>query len=177
MDDKALFSISCGLYVVGTRCEEGFSGCIVDAFIQSTAFPATVILCSQHHTRTNACIKEAGEFSVSVLREDVDPLVVALFGFQSSRHVQKWPHVPHVFQQGLPVLQPAAAWYVCKVTFQYELATHTLFHCEVKDAGHGEGVPLTYGHYRAHMKHATAVAFQAFKKEQAEKKELAELNA
>lgn len=167
MDDKALFSVSCGLYVIGARCEEGYSGCIVDALIQSTAYPASLVLCSQKHTRTNECIKAAGTFSVSVLREDVDPLVVALFGFQSTRQIQKWPHVPHSFQHELPVLQSAAAWYVCKVIFTHELATHTLFHCEVVDATQGEGAPLTYGHYRAHMKHATAAAFQEFKKARA----------
>ena len=167
MDDKALFAIPCGLFVVGARCEGGFAGCIVDAFIQATAFPATVILCSQHPTLTNACIKAAGEFSVSVLGEDVDPFVIANFGFQSTRQIQKWPHVPHVFQHELPVLQNAAAWYVCKVVFTHELATHTLFHCEVADAAQGEGTPLTYGHYRAHMKHATAAAFQEFKKARA----------
>ena len=164
MDDKALFSISCGLYVIGARCEQGYAGCIVYAFIQATAFPASVILCSQRHTRTHECIKATGTFSVSVLREDVDPLVVALFGFQSTRQIQKWPHVQHVFQNELPVLKNVAAWYVCKVLFTHELATHTVFHCEVLDAAQGDGAPLTYGHYRAHMKHATAVAFQAFKK-------------
>ena len=172
MDDKALFSISCGLYVVGARCEEGLSGCIVDAFIQATAFPASVILCSQKHTRTNEAIKASGAFSVSVLREDVDPFVVALFGFQSTRQIQKWPHVPHVLQRGLPVLQNVAAWYVCKVIFSHELATHTLFHCELLEAETGEGAPLTYGHYRAHMRHATAAAFQAFKKAQAARAEI-----
>lgn len=170
MDDKALFSISCGLYVIGARAEEGFSGCIVDAFIQSTAFPATVILCSQHQARTNACIKAAGEFSVSVLREDVDPFVVANFGFQSSRHIQKWSHIAHRLERGLPVLEHAAAWYVCKVLSSHEMSTHTLFHCEVLEAVKGEGHPLSYGHYREHMKSATVAAFQAFKKAQAEKK-------
>lgn len=170
MDDKALFAISCGLYVVGARCEEGFAGCIVDAFIQSTAFPATVVLCSQHPTRTNACIKATGEFSVSVLRSDVDPFVIANFGFQSTRQVQKWPHVAHRFLNGLPVLQDAAAWYVCKVIFTHELATHTLFHCEVKEAEQGEGTPLSYGDYRDRLKDATAAAFRAFRKAQAEKK-------
>ena len=164
MDDKALFSISCGLYVVGARQEEGYAGCIVDAFIQSTSYPASIILCSQKHTRTNECIRATGAFSVSVLREDTDPLVIALFGFQSTRQLQKWPQVRHVFQSELPVLQDAVAWYVCKVIFTHELATHTLFHCEVSDAAQNEGMPLTYGYYRAHMKHATAAAFQAFKK-------------
>jgi flavin reductase (DIM6/NTAB) family NADH-FMN oxidoreductase RutF len=167
MNDKALFSISCGLYVVGARCEGGHAGCIVDAFIQATAFPATVILCSQKHTRTNECIKDAGEFSVSVLRADVDPFVVAMFGFQSTRQIQKWPLVPHTFQHGLPVLQNSAAWYVCKVVHTYEMATHTLFHCAVLEAELGEGEPLTYGHYRDHMRHATAAAFQEFKKARA----------
>ena len=170
MDDKALFAIPCGLFVVGARCEGGFAGCIVDAFIQATAFPATVILCSQHPTLTNACIKAAGEFSVSVLREDVDPFVIANFGFQSTRQIQKWPLVEHRFQSGLPVLQRAAAWYVCKVLFTHELATHTLFHCEVLEAEQGEGTPLSYGYYRAHLKGPTIAAFQALKKAQAEKK-------
>ena len=166
VDDKSLFAISCGLFVVGTRSEAGFTGCIVDAFIQSTAFPATVILCSQHQTLTNARIKETGLFSVSVLREDVDPFVVALFGFQSSRTIQKWDHIPHVVQDGLPVLRNPAAWYVCKVMFTHELATHTMFHCEVLVAEQGEGTPLSYGYYREHMKNATVAAFQAFKKAQ-----------
>ncbi len=170
MDDKALFAIPCGLFVVGARNGEGFAGCIVDAFIQATAFPVTVILCSQHQTLTNASIKAAGEFSVSVLREDVDPFVVANFGFQSSRHIHKWEHVPYRLQKGLPVLREAAAWYACKVRFTHELSTHTMFHCEVHEAEQGEGVPLSYGHYRAHMKNATVAAFQAFKKAQASKK-------
>lgn len=167
MDDQALFSISCGLYVVGARCGEGYAGCIVDAFIQSSAVPATVVLCSQKHTLTNACIRETGEFSVSVLREDVDPLTVAIFGFQSTRHIQKWSHVEHVCQRGLPVLQSVAAWYVCNVLFAHEIGTHTLFHCGVLEAEQGQGVPLTYGRYRAQMRHATAAAFQAFKKKHA----------
>lgn len=167
MDDKALFAISCGLYVIGARSEEELAGCVVDAFIQATAFPATVILCCQHQTRTNACIKATGLFSVSALREEEDPLVVALFGFQSSRHARKWEHVPYVLKDGLPVLQRPAAWFTCRVLFSHELASHTLFHCEVLDAQQGEGVPLTYGFYRAQMKGATIAAFQAFKKAQA----------
>lgn len=171
VDDKSLFAVPCGLFVVGVRTEDGgLGGCIVDAFVQSTAFPPTVILCSQHQTRTNGCIKASGVFSVSVLREDVDPFVVADFGFQSSRQVRKWEHVAYRMTHDLPVLRDAAAWFVCKVAFAHELSTHTLFHCELLEAVQGEGVSLSYGHYRAHMKTATVAAFQAFKKAQAEKK-------
>jgi flavin reductase (DIM6/NTAB) family NADH-FMN oxidoreductase RutF len=167
MNDKALFSISCGLYVIGVKCGESYGGCVVDAFIQSTAFPATVLLCSQKHTRTNECIHATGTFSVSVLREDADPRTVAVFGFQSARNVQKWPHVAHCFRGGLPVLADVSAWYVCNVLHTYEMGTHTLFHCTVSEAETGEGTPLTYGHYRAQMRHATAAAFQELKKQHA----------
>lgn len=165
MNDKALFSISCGLFVVGAEAPEGFSGCIVDAFIQSTAYPPTVILCSQKHTFTHECIQRTGAFSVSVLRKDVDPLTIALFGFQSTRAIQKWPLVPHVMSAGLPVLKNVAAWYVCKVKQSLDLATHTMFHCEVLEAEEGQGEALTYGYYREHLRHSTAAAFQAFKQE------------
>ena len=165
MNDKALFSISCGLFVVGVEAPVGFSGCIVDAFIQSTAYPPTVILCSQKHTFTNECIQRTGLFSVSVLRKDVDPLIIALFGFQSTRTIQKWPLVPHVMSHGLPVLSSVAAWYVCRVKQSLDLSTHTLFHCELLEAEEGQGEALTYGYYREHLRHQTAAAFQAFKQE------------
>jgi flavin reductase (DIM6/NTAB) family NADH-FMN oxidoreductase RutF len=165
VNDKSLFAIQCGLFVVGAQDEEAqLAGCIVDAFMQSTAYPPTAIFCSQHQTRTNVCIKATGKFSVSVLREDVDPFIVAHFGFQSSRHIQKWQHVAHTMQDGLPVLTNVAAWYVCKVVFTHELPTHTLFHCEFLHAEMGEGVALSYGYYRAHMRQATVAAFQEFKK-------------
>ncbi len=164
MNDKALFSISCGLYVVGVECGTALGGCVVDAFIQATAYPATVILCSQKHTRTNECIHETGRFSVSVLRDDVDPLTIAIFGFQSSRQVDKWSQVSHDLHEGLPVLREHAAWYLCRVVHTYEMGTHTLFHCAVEEAEAGEGTPLTYGVYRAQMRHATAAAFQEHKK-------------
>ena len=69
-----------------------------------------------------------------------------------------------MFQHDLPVLQSVAAWYVCKVVHTYEMATHTLFHGAVLEAELGEGEPLTYTYYRANMRHATAAAFQEFKK-------------
>jgi flavin reductase (DIM6/NTAB) family NADH-FMN oxidoreductase RutF len=165
MNEAALFSISCGLYVVGSQYADGLSGCIVDAFVQSTAVPPTVILCSQKHTFTHTCIQETGTFSVSVLRKDVDPLTIALFGFQSTRTVQKWQLVSHVLRSGLPVLSDAAAWCTCRVKQALDLGTHTMYHCDVMDAQEGQGEALTYGYYREHLRLATTAAFQAYRLE------------
>jgi flavin reductase (DIM6/NTAB) family NADH-FMN oxidoreductase RutF len=165
MNDKALFSISYGLYVLGAEGPDGFSGCVVDAFIQSTANPPSVILCNQKHTFTHECIQRTGRFSVSVLRKDVDPLTIGIFGFQSTRSMLKWPLVAHTMLSGLPVLQDAVAWYLCKVRQSIDLSTHTLYHCDLLEAELGQGEPLTYAYYREHVRRSTAAAFQAFKQE------------
>ena len=68
MDPKALFNISYGLYVVGSKLDGKYAGCVVDAFIQSTSEPTpTVILCSILKNQTNAAIKQTGEFTVSTV--------------------------------------------------------------------------------------------------------------
>lgn len=164
MDTKALHKISYGLYVVGSRLDGKDAGCIVDAFIQSTSAPdPTVILCSIQQNQTNAAIKQTGEFSISVLGTDVDPFVIGNFGFQSGRDADKWAMVPRKRAGELPMLESAASYLRCKVTGMKELATHTVFFCDVVDAWQGEGEPLTYGAYQKDMKAKVAEAFQAHK--------------
>ena len=164
MDSKALYNISYGLYVVGTKLDGKYAGCIVDAFIQSTSSPVpTVILCSIQANQTNAAIKEAGEFTVSVLGADVNPFVIGNFGFQSGRNADKWSNVPHKIVDGLPVLETACAFLRCKVVDSKELSTHTAFFCEVTDAWQGEGEPIIYANYQKNMKAKTMEVFKAFK--------------
>ncbi len=164
MDTAALYNISYGLYVVGTKIDGKNAGCIVDAFIQSTSAPVpTVILCSIQANQTNAAIKQTGEFTVSVLGKDVDPFVIGNFGFQSGRDADKWVNVPHKFVEGLPVLEKAVSYFRCKVTDFKELSTHTVFFCDVIDAERGEGEPLVYGDYQKSMKPKTLEAFKQYK--------------
>lgn len=164
MDPKALFNISYGLYVVGTKLDGKNAGCIVDAFIQSTSEPKpTVILCSIVKNQTNAAIKQTGEFTVSVLGSDCDPFLIGNFGFQSGRDVDKWANVPHRMVDGLPTLESAVAYFRCKVTDQKEIGTHTVFFADVVDAWTGSGAPLIYGEYQKSMKSAAMNAFKSYK--------------
>ena len=164
METAALYNISYGLYVIGSKIDGKNAGCIVDAFIQSTSTPVpTVILCSIQANQTNAAIKQTGEFMVSILSADVDPFVVGNFGFQSGRDVDKWANVPFETVEGLPVLKKAVAYLRCKVTDFKELSTHTVFFCEVTDATMGGGTPLIYGSYQKEMKPKTLEAFKQYK--------------
>lgn len=164
MDNSAMFKISYGLYVVGTKMDGKNAGCIVDAFIQSTSGSTpTVILCSIKRNQTNEAIKQTGEFTVSILDKNVDPFVIGNFGFQCGRDVDKWANVPHKEVEGLPVLEKASAFLRCRVTEAKELSTHTAFFCDVVDAWTGEGEPLIYGDYQKSMKEKTMAAFKAYK--------------
>ena len=166
MEKTALYKISYGLYVTGVRCGEGFGGCVVDAFMQATDTPATALLCSMHRGNTNALIKQHRELTLSILPADVDPMIIANFGFQSSRTADKWVNVAYTLHDGLPALDGACAGLRLKVTDLRELATHTLFFCDIEDAWQGEGNPLLYAEYQRAMKPATMAAFQALKARQ-----------
>lgn len=164
MDQTALFNITYGLYVVGSKLDGKDCGCIVDAFIQSTVMPTpTVILCSIKNNQTNEAIMRSKEFTVSILSAEVDPFVIGNFGFQSGRAVDKWANVPHEHLEGLPILKDAVAYLRCRVTDQKELSTHTAFFCEVLDAFKGEGEPLVYMDYQKHLKDKAMAAFKQYK--------------
>jgi flavin reductase (DIM6/NTAB) family NADH-FMN oxidoreductase RutF/rubredoxin len=123
------------------------------------------MVASMKQNYTNESIKKAGEFSLSVLGENVDPFVIADFGFQSARNADKWAAVPHTMKAGLPVLDSAIAWFHLKVVDSKELPTHTMFLCEIVDAGKGtnSAKPLIYGDYQTSgMKGKAQEAFKAY---------------
>lgn len=164
MDSNALFKISCGLYVIGVKNGDSFGGSLVDALIQATnAKPPHIIFCSMNGNNTTELIKKSGEFTVSVLGEDVSPFILANFGFQSSRNVDKWVNVEHEMRDGLPVLKQAVAWFRCKTEDIRIMSTHNIFTCTVEDAWLGSGEPLLYGDYHKNLKPAVAAAFTEFK--------------
>ncbi len=166
MDLTALFKLSYGLYVVGVKTEKGLGGNIVDAIAQVAAGNAPmVMLASMKNNYTNESIKKSGEFALSVLPDNVDPFVIANFGFQSARVAEKWANVPHKVKDGLPLLDNAAAYLRLRVANTMELPTHTMFICDVVDGEQGENTahPLIYGDYQVTMKSAAMEAFQKFK--------------
>jgi flavin reductase (DIM6/NTAB) family NADH-FMN oxidoreductase RutF len=107
MESKALFKLSYGLYVTGVETENGPGGSVVDSVAQvSHGDPQRVALGSMNKNFTTESIKRTGEFTLSVLGQDIDPFVIANFGFQSARDpaIKKWDNVGHSVKDGLPVL-------------------------------------------------------------------------
>ena len=166
MEIKALDKLTYGLYVLGVEGTTGFGGCIVDAVMQASMEENPVLLISLiKRNYSPECLKRTGEFTLSVLREDSDPLLIGLFGFQSARVADKWVNVPHTLFHGLPVLsEGSAASIYGKVTEVKELSSHILFVCRVEDAVLGDGRAMVYSDYLTKGKTATMKAFQEYKK-------------
>ena len=166
MDKTALFKLSYGLYVVGVKNKNfEFGGCIVDALGQvSSGDPARIAVSCMKNNNTPAMIRENGEFTISVLGQNVNPFVISCFGFQSAKDVDKWALVEHKIVDGLPVLDDAIAYLRCKVESVNDYDTHTLFVATVEDAWNGtDAAPQLYADYHTSLKAPAAAAFAEYK--------------
>ena len=111
-------------------------------------------------SRTKECIEQSGEFAISVLPKNTDPYIVANFGFQSSRDVDKWATVPYEIKEGLPYIPMALAKIRAKVIDKLTYPNNTVFIAEVENAFDvREGEPLTYKHYRDEFKEECLKSF------------------
>jgi len=155
MDITALFNLSYGLYVIGAKDGERDAGCIVNTVTQSTASPVTLTVCVNKENYTNACIKQTGEFSVSILSENAREALFGIFGFSSSRERDKFAEAESGrTPAGLPyVSEGTTGWLQCKVIDSVENFTHTIFIAEVQEAENlAKEPPMTYAYYHRVVK-------------------------
>jgi flavin reductase (DIM6/NTAB) family NADH-FMN oxidoreductase RutF len=161
--------MSYGLYVTGVETRNGLGGSVVDAVSQiSSGDPARIAFGSMNKNFTTESIRQSGEFTLSVLGQDVAPFAIANFGFQSARDpaVRKWDNVGHTMKDGLPVLDGALSYVRLSVEQVNVYDTHTLFICAAKDAwlGDSTAAPLLYADYLSTRKDEVFEAFAEWKK-------------
>lgn len=165
MDQLAFTKLTYGLYVAGVKDAAGrFCGSLVDAVAQvSMGSQPYVALGSMNRNYTTEVLLQNGLFTLSVLPEDVDPFVLANFGFQSGRTIDKWSNVPYEIYHDLPVLKHSVARLLCRVDGVRMFETHHLFIAEIIEADHTGGEPLIYADYFTKLKGPVAEAFKAYK--------------
>lgn len=155
MDETVLFKLSYGLYAVGVADGTRPCGCIVNTVFQVTATPPMVAVSIHHDNYTAHLVAKNRRFTVSVLSEETDPLVISYLGFQSGRERDKFASVPYrLTQSGLPLVDSACCAYLeCKVVSIAETDTHTIFIAKVVDTLHGvDAAPMTYDYYHKVVK-------------------------
>lgn len=155
MDNKALYKLSYGVFMLSTKTGDKVNGCITNTCMQVANSPTRVAISVLNTNYTCDLIKESGVFALSILDETVTFETIKYFGFQSGRDVDKMSQlilptdlngVPYMGWQTCAVIS-------CRVVSQTDLGSHTLFVAEVEDAQViNEHAPLTYADYQNRVK-------------------------
>jgi len=150
MNLKALYLISYGLYVIGSRKGDRLNGQTANTVIQVSSQPPTISVCINKGNLTHEFIKDSGVFTVSVLSQDTPLSLIGRFGFKSGRDVDKFDGVNYrVGETQAPiVLDHTLAYMEAKVIKDVDAGTHTIFIGELVGADvMKEGEPMTYAYY------------------------------
>lgn len=164
MDNKALFKLSYGLYVVGTAADGRVNAQIANTVFQITSDPITVAVSLNNDNLTNEMVAKSGVFSVNALSENADMDIVANFGFQSGRSADKFSKYDYkTGSTGAPLLTiPAiAANLEAEVIDKITVGTHTIFIGKVVDATDLPQSAMTYADYHKMKKAAAPKADKA----------------
>lgn len=155
MDNKALYSLSYGVFMVGSRSGDKKNGCITNTCIQVANNPTRVALSVINSNYSCDLIKESGFCTVSILDKTVSFDTIKHFGMQSGRNVDKLDGLPlPEDENGVPYLSwSACAMLSLKVVESHDLGSHTLFIAEVLDAKRLSDNPsVTYADYQNEIK-------------------------
>ena len=155
MDNKALFKLSYGIFMLATKDGEKINGCITNTCIQVANDPTRVAISVLNSNYTCDLIKNSGVFAISILDKNCTFDTIKHFGYQSGRDVDKFADINASFDEnGIPYLTENVSSVVTgKVLEKHELGTHTLFIAEVTDARMITGeTPLTYDYYQSNVK-------------------------
>ncbi|MBM3157525.1 MAG: High molecular weight rubredoxin [Chloroflexi bacterium] len=151
MDLRALYPISYGLYIVGSRKGDKINAQIANTVIQVCSEPPTISVCLNKGNLTHEYIKSSKVFTVSVLAQDTPLNFVGNFGFKSGRDINKFENVKYKLGETKAplVLEHALSVMEAKVVNEADAGTHTIFVGELVGAEVlKEGEPMTYAYYR-----------------------------
>lgn len=104
--------------------------------------PPLVLACVERRAHTHDCIRSAGFFAISMLRQDQERLARR---FAAGDPAEKYEGIAFREERtGAPIIENALAWLDCRIWQAYPAGDHTLFVGEVLAADAGEGEPLIY---------------------------------
>ena len=152
MDYEPFFRISYGLYIISSAAACKQNGFIANTVFQVTAEPPQLAISCNKNNYSATIIAESGFFSVSVLREEVDPRLFGMFGFRTGEDTDKFDGVEFITgAAGTPIVtKDAIAWFECELQQSVDLGSHILFIGKVLDQKlvDPDPSPLTYDYYR-----------------------------
>ena len=157
MDNKAMFKLSYGLFVLTAKEGERDNGCIINTVTQVTSEPNRITIAVNKQNFTHDMIVRTGMFNVSILSEKAQFSTFQHWGYQSGKTVDKIAGITYQrSENGLIYLAEQANAYLSgKVISTTDLGTHTLFLADVTDGKVlSADESVTYSYYQKNIKSA-----------------------
>ena len=160
MDDKALYNLSYGVFVLGSKMGDKINACITNTCMQIASEPLRVAISVLNQNYTCELIKQSGYFALSILDMSAPFELIKHFGYQSGRTTNKFNDIDfETDKNGCPyVVTNVCSVLSCNVLSSTDLGTHTLFVGEIKDAEVlNSNQPMTYSYYQNKIKPKTKI--------------------
>jgi flavin reductase (DIM6/NTAB) family NADH-FMN oxidoreductase RutF len=156
MNEKAMYKLSYGLFVLTAKQDDRDNGCIVNTVQQVTTEPNRIIVAINKNNLTHDMVLATGKFNVSVLSENSKFETFKHWGMQSGRDVDKMEEVKiSRSENGLVYIadDETNAFISASVVSSTDLGTHTLFLADVTDCEVlADTESATYSYYQKNIK-------------------------
>ena len=160
MDKLTLSKLNYGLYIVTSKYENEFSGCVVNTVTQITAEdkPKFIVAINKQNY-TSEIIEKSKKINISILSQKTDMLQIGKFGFRSGKDINKLEGTEYILgKNNVPIVtQNTVAYLECNVINILDCNTHNLFVLELQDAEfvNKEDISMTYDYYHTVIKGKT----------------------
>ena len=156
MNNKAMYNLSYGLFVLTARQGDKDNGCITNTVAQVTTEPNQITVAVNKLNLTHDMIAATKKLTASILSERADFSLFQRFGFQSGRDVDKFlmfDGKKRVANDTFAVTQGTNGYISAYVTQQIDVGTHTIFLASVTDMDVWSDAPsATYAYYQSIIK-------------------------
>ncbi|MCI9568742.1 MAG: flavin reductase [Lachnospiraceae bacterium] len=156
MNNKAMYQLTYGLFVLTSRLGTKDSGCIINTAGQVTSSPNRISITVNKDNYTHDLVKESGKFNISVLSERADFEIFKHFGFQSGRTADKFSGYEACSrsENGIYYITKGTNAYISASVWQtLDLGSHTMFIADVGDMELlAPDASATYGYYQSSIK-------------------------
>ncbi len=156
MDNKAMYKLSYGLFVLTAKSGDKENGCITNTAIQVASDPNQISFAINKANYTHDLVMESRKANISVISEEAAFDLFKHFGFQTGRDVNKFEGFADYkrAENGIPYITKGTnAYFSIDVTQTVDLGSHTLFIGVPTDMVVLSSAPsATYAYYQDNIK-------------------------
>lgn len=160
MNKSTLFKLNYGVYIVTSKFQDAFSGCVVNTVTQITAEDKpklTVAINKENYTCE--LVEKSKKINISILSQEADMMLIGKFGFRTGGEFDKLKDSKYIMGKNeIPIISQKVVGYMeANVIDVIDCSTHNLFVLELQEAEilNEDVLPMTYSYYHNVVKGKT----------------------